>query len=71
MSLLNTPKRYGSLAIGLHWATLGLLVAVYLCVELRGYFPKGSDAREALEAWHFDDTLQRMLPRWTRARARA
>jgi cytochrome b561 len=30
-----------------------LLVAVYACIDLRGYYPKGSDLREALKTWHF------------------
>jgi cytochrome b561 len=30
-----------------------LIAAVYACIELRGYFPKGSDPREALKTWHF------------------
>ena len=52
MSLLNTSRRYGSLSIALHWLMLAVLAAVYLCIELREYFPKGSDAREALKVWH-------------------
>lgn len=53
MTLLNTSKRYGSIPIALHWLMLAVLAAVYLCIELREYFPKGSEAREALKAWHF------------------
>ena len=49
----NGTQRYGSLSIGLHWVMLLLFVAVYACIELRGYFPKGSDPREALKTWHF------------------
>ena len=49
----NPPERYGSLQITLHWVMLLLLVAVYACIELRGFFPKGSDLREALKTWHF------------------
>jgi superoxide oxidase len=30
-----------------------LLVAVYACIELREFFPKGSGPREALKSWHF------------------
>jgi superoxide oxidase len=45
--------RYGTLSIGLHWFMLLLLVAVYACIELRELFPKGSEPREALKAWHF------------------
>lgn len=54
---ITTPKiatdRYGVLSVGLHWFTLLLFVAVYACIELRELFPKGSEPREALKAWHF------------------
>lgn len=53
MNWRNTESRYGSLSIGLHWLMLLLLAAVYACMELRGFFPKGSDLREGLKAWHF------------------
>ncbi len=48
----NSNDRYASLIIGLHWLMAVLLVAVYACIELKGLFPKGSDPREALKAWH-------------------
>jgi len=48
----NGVDRYGSLSIGLHWLMLVLIAAVYACIELRGLFPKGSDPREAMKAWH-------------------
>jgi cytochrome b561 len=32
---------------------LALIVAVYSCILLREYFPRGSDPREGLKAWHF------------------
>jgi cytochrome b561 len=53
MNWRNTTSRYGSVSIGLHWLTLLLIAAVYACIELRGNFPKGSDIREGLKAWHF------------------
>lgn len=53
MDLLNNEKRYGSLSIGLHWLMLLLIVAAYATIELREFFPKGSDPREALKMWHF------------------
>jgi cytochrome b561 len=53
MNWRNGADRYGSLSIGLHWLMLLLLVAVYACIELREFYPKGSDPREALKAWHF------------------
>ncbi|MDD4880848.1 MAG: cytochrome b [Gallionellaceae bacterium] len=53
MNMRNTPDRYGSLSIGLHWLMLLLIVAVYASMELHEFFPKGSDPREALKTWHF------------------
>ena len=53
MTVRKTSDRYGSLSIGLHWIMLLLLVAVYACIELRVFFPKGSDLRTALKTWHF------------------
>ena len=45
--------RYGSTAIALHWLVLALIVAVYACMLLRENFPRGSDIREGLKAWHY------------------
>ncbi|MEI6067881.1 MAG: cytochrome b [Methylococcaceae bacterium] len=53
MTAHKTSDRYGSLSIGLHWVMLLLLIAVYACIELRVFFPKGSDLRIALKTWHF------------------
>lgn len=53
MSWKNTSSRYGTLSITLHWLMLILLIAVYATIELRELYPKGSDPREALKAWHF------------------
>ena len=53
MSWKNTNRRYGYLSISLHWLMLILLVAVYASIELREFFPKGSDPRTALKALHF------------------
>lgn len=53
MLLKNTKDRYGLVSIALHWLMFILIVAVFACIELREYFPKGSDTREALKTWHF------------------
>lgn len=53
MNLKNTVDRYGSLSIAMHWLMLLLLVAVYATIELREFYPKGSDLREGLKQWHF------------------
>ncbi|MGE5721908.1 MAG: cytochrome b [Sphingomonadales bacterium] len=46
-------QRYSPLSIALHWVMLLLLVAVYACIELREFYPRGSDIREGLKSWHF------------------
>jgi len=66
MNWRNNTQRYGSLSIGLHWLMLLLFVAVYGCIELRGYFPKGSDPREALKTWHFMLGLSVFVLAWLR-----
>lgn len=66
MNSLNTKTRYGTVSIALHWATLGLLIAVYACIELREIFPKGSELREALKAWHFMLGLSVFILVWPR-----
>jgi superoxide oxidase len=53
MTLLNTTSRYGALSLALHWLMLLLLIAVYSCIELREYWPKGSEIRDGLKTWHF------------------
>lgn len=53
MNIRNTTDRYGLLSIGFHWLMLLLLVAVYACMELNEFFPKGSDFRATLKTWHF------------------
>jgi len=53
MNWKNTEDRYGTLSIGMHWLMLLLLVAVYACIELREFYPRGSDLREGLKSWHF------------------
>lgn len=49
----NPDLKYHRWSIGLHWLMLLLLLAVYLCIELRVLFPKGSDIRDGFKAWHF------------------
>ena len=61
MQLQNSHARYGALSIGLHWLMLILLAAVYACIELREIYPKGSEPREALKAWHFTLGLSVLL----------
>ena len=53
MNWINTEQRYGKLSIGLHWLMLIVLVIVYACMELHGYFPKGSAVRDGMKTWHY------------------
>ena len=66
MQSRNSNERYGSLSIGLHWLMLLLLVGVYACIELREFFPKGSDLREGLKTWHFMLGLSAFALVWLR-----
>jgi cytochrome b561 len=43
-----------------------LIAAVYACIELRELFPKGSDPREGLKAWHFMLGLAVFFLAWVR-----
>ncbi len=47
------PARYTRASIALHWLMLIVIAAVYACMELRGFFPKGSALRDGLKTWHF------------------
>lgn len=53
MAWKNNNERYGNLSIILHWLMLLLFIGVYATIELREFYPKGSDFREALKTWHF------------------
>lgn len=52
---MNTQetKRYSGLSIALHWLMALLIVAAYATIELREYYPRGSDIREGLKTWHY------------------
>lgn len=53
MTTQNTPQQYHKISIALHWLMLVLMIAVYACIELREFYPKGSDIREGFKTWHF------------------
>ncbi|MGV3583151.1 MAG: cytochrome b [Methylophilus sp.] len=66
MYINNTSNRYEPISIALHWVMVLLMVAVYACIELREFFPKGSDPREALKMWHFMLGLSIFVLVWVR-----
>lgn len=53
MRFKNSGARYSSYVIGLHWLMLLLLVAIYACMEVRDFVPKGSALRANLKTLHF------------------
>lgn len=66
MKMRNTAVHYGSLSLGLHWLMLLIILAVYACIDLRGYFPKGGYTRESLKTWHFMLGLSVFVLVWLR-----
>lgn len=66
----TTQNRYHFASIILHWLMLILLVGVYAAIELREFFPKGSDPREALKFWHFTLGMSVFALVWLRIAAR-
>ena len=49
----HTTHRYHGLLIGLHWLMAGLIVAAYAVIELKGFFPKGSEPRLLMKSIHY------------------
>lgn len=63
--------RFSRFSIAMHWLMLALLAAVYACIELREFYPRGSDIREGLKTWHFMLGLSVFVLVWVRLTARA
>jgi cytochrome b561 len=66
----DVSARYGSISIGLHWAMLLLLAATYALIELREFYPKGSDMRDGMKSLHFMLGLAVFLLVWVRLATR-
>jgi superoxide oxidase len=66
MQVIEHSNRYSPISIAMHWLMLLLIVAVYACIELREFYPKGSDPREALKMWHFMLGLSVWILIWVR-----
>lgn len=71
VSSYSPAPRFSGLSIALHWLMLALLAAVYACIELREFYPRGSDIREGLKTWHFMLGLSVFVLVWVRLAARA
>ena len=62
--------RYSTASIVLHWLMFLLIVGAYAAIELREFFPRGSEPREALKVWHFMLGLSVLGLVWLRLVAR-
>ena len=67
----SLPLRYRPSLVALHWLTLLLLVAVYACIELREFYPRGSAPRQSLKEWHYAIGLVVFATTWVRLALRA
>lgn len=61
-----SQTRYRPSLVALHWLTLLLLAAVYVSMEFRGIFPRGSAPREAMKQTHYFLGLSVFLLTWLR-----
>ena len=50
---MNARVRYPAALRGLHWLMALMVLAVYLLIEQRGLFPRGSGGRAAMMQGHF------------------
>jgi superoxide oxidase len=48
----TSRSSYEPAIIAVHWVTALVFVIVFAAIELRGYFPRGSEARDLLTATH-------------------
>lgn len=46
-------KQYRKSTISIHWLAFFLIIGVYASIELRVFFEKGTDMRDAFKMWHF------------------
>ena len=53
MSSELKTTRYSTISMTLHWLMLLVIVGVFAAMELREYYPRGSDTRNWLKSMHF------------------
>lgn len=62
--------RYSKISITLHWLMFLVIVGVFAAMELREYYPRGSDTRNWLKTMHFTLGLTVFALVWIRIAAR-
>lgn len=70
MSVNRDSYRYSLASIALHWLMLLIIVGAFATIEVREFYPKGSEPREALKNWHFMLGLLVLAMVWFRITAR-
>lgn len=70
MGKMDKRLHFHGLTIALHWLVVLLVIAVYVSMEFRGYFPKGSDMRNNMKMMHFIFGLSIFSLVWVRLLAR-
>ncbi|MFF7709691.1 cytochrome b/b6 domain-containing protein [Pseudomonas sp. NPDC007930] len=70
LSAAAPARRYATLSITLHWLTVLLFIALYACIELKGYVPRGTPLRAALVGGHGIFGVSIFLLVWLRLLAR-
>ncbi len=70
MTPQSPTTRYAGISIALHWLMLLVIVGVFAAMELREYYPKGSDTRNWFKSWHFTLGLTVLALVWVRIAAR-
>jgi cytochrome b561 len=63
---LSSKDGYGKVSIFFHWVMLLLIVATYVMMDIKSFFPKGSASRELLANLHFTLGLSVFLLVWFR-----
>lgn len=71
MVSITPSTRYSGISIAMHWLMAALLVATAITMEVRGIYPKGSDARELIKTVHYMLGMAVFSLVWLRLIARA
>lgn len=52
MQLFNSAKQYGLISKTLHWGMAFFIIAALILIEIKDFYPKGSEPRELIKYWH-------------------
>jgi cytochrome b561 len=52
MQLFNSTTQYGLISKILHWSMAALIIVAIILIEIKDFYPKGSEPRELIKYWH-------------------